>query len=71
MGCVNSSYEEEQQIENQRLYNIAVELYHQRARNYKYYVHGNYERYLYTIRAQFELDCLPNFVKYGKNYSGD
>ena len=69
MGCVFSPSQEEIRIENERLYQHAVELYLQRVKDYKYYIHGDYQRYLYYIRGQFQLDCLPESVKYGANYN--
>jgi hypothetical protein len=66
MGNSNSV---ERERENQRiLYNKAVELYTQRLRNYNYAYHGNYSRYLQNIQAQFQLDCIPEYLKYGQNY---
>ena len=66
MGNSNSA---ERKRENDRIrYNNAVELYRQRVRNYNYAYHGNYSDYLIDIQAQFQLDCLPEWVKYGSNY---
>ena len=51
------------------LHNKALELYKQRLKNYDYAFHGNYTTYLHNIQAQFQLDCLPDYLKYGNNYS--
>ena len=66
MGNSNSA---EREREKQRiLYNKAVELYTQRLRNYDYAYHGNYTTYLRNIQAQFQLDCIPEYLRYGNNY---
>ena len=35
--------------------------------NYNYAYHGSYSTYLRNVKAQFQLDCLPDYVKYGSN----
>ncbi len=66
MGNSNSIKE---QRENERaLYNKAVELYKQRLRNYNYAYHGDYITYLRNIQAQFQVDCIPEYLRYGDNY---
>jgi len=66
MGNSNSIEKERQQ--QRALYNKAVQLYEQRLRNYNYAYHGNYSAYLRSIRAQFQLDCIPEYLRYGDNY---
>jgi len=64
----NSNSVEKERAKQQILYNKAVELYKQRLKNYNYAFHGNYATYLRNIQAQFQLDCLPEYLKYGDNY---
>lgn len=64
----NSNSIEKERAEQQILYNKAVELYKQRLKNYDYAFHGNYTTYLRNIKAQFQLDCIPEYLKYGQNY---
>lgn len=66
MGNSNSAEKEREQ--ERILYNKAVELYKQRLRNYDYAFHGNYTTYLRSIQAQFQLDCIPEYLRYGSNY---
>lgn len=68
MGCMFSPSQEEIRLENERLYQHALQLYLQRVQNYRYYIHGDYQTYLCYLRGQFQLDCLPESVKYGANY---
>lgn len=49
-----------------RKYNIRIQAYHRNAN-----IQMPYWRYEKICRAQFELDLLPDHVKYGPNYSGD
>lgn len=65
----NSNSIEKERIKQEILYNKALELYKQRLKNYDYAFHGNYRIYLQNIQAQFQLDCLPDYLKYGNNYS--
>jgi len=64
----NSNSAEKEREKERILYNKAVELYKQRLRNYDYAFHGNYTTYLRSIQAQFQLDCIPEYLRYGSNY---
>ena len=66
MGNSNSS--EKQRIQRIILHKNAVNLYNQRIQNYNYVFHGNYSEYLRNVKAQFQLDCLPDYIKYGSKY---
>lgn len=66
MGNSNSS--EKQRIQRTILHKNAVNLYNQRIQNYNHAYHGSYSTYLRNVKAQFQLDCLPDYVKYGSNY---
>lgn len=65
MGC-DFSREEEGPSELQIL---AAKKFHVRMRGYNYALHGSYVDYVQWCRGQFELDCLPDYVKYGHNYN--
>jgi len=65
MGNSNSS--EKQRIQRKILHKNAVNLYNQRIQNYNYAYHGNYSVYLRNVKTQFQLDCLPDHIKYGSN----
>ena len=66
MGSNNSVNEQRQReaILEQR----ALQLFTQRVNNYHYAFHGPYENYIHDIRLQYELDRLPDLVRYGNNY---
>jgi hypothetical protein len=70
MGSNNSVNEQRQREAN--TYAIfeqrALQLFTQRVNNYHYAFHGPYENYIHDIRLQYELDCLPDSVRYGNNY---
>lgn len=72
MGLSNSKKREEnRQKERQEMYELhqsALRNYHYKLRNYDYYKHGSYRRYLHCVEVQYELDCLPDCVKYSNNH---
>ena len=72
MGLSNSKQRErERQREMQEMYELqqmAARNYHYRLQNYDFYIHGSYRKYKRYVEAQYELDCMPDCVKYGKNH---
>jgi hypothetical protein len=73
MGLSNSkknrAREQQHYIEDmEELQRIAARAYHYRLQNYNPYKHGPYGEYLYDVEAQYELDCLPECVKYSENH---
>lgn len=73
MGLSNSKKnrareQQQQQQEMDELQQIAARAYHYRLQNYNPYKHGPYGDYLYDVEAQYELDCLPECVKYSDNH---
>ena len=46
----------------------ALDNYKKRLRSYNYCFHGNYSEFLDEINAQFELECLPDYVLYGSTF---
>ena len=69
MGANNSISRQNEHKVYAELQRRAFELYKQRVDNYNYAYHGPYAQYLFYIQSQYELDCLPNSVKYGRNYN--
>lgn len=70
MGNSNSNAakkRQEEEEENDKLYKRAVKLYHYRLKNYNPMIHGYYSNYLHNIQAQFELDCIPDYLRRGAN----
>ena len=72
MGSQLSFHERQQEEARQRdmLYEEAIKKYNMRMNNYHYNPHMPYWRYEKICRAQFELDLLPEHLKYGTHYSG-
>ena len=69
MGANNSISRQNEQNVYAELKRRAFEIYKHRVENYNYAYHGPYHKYLRYIQAQYELDCLPNSIKYGRNYN--
>jgi hypothetical protein len=68
MGNSNSSKRQQQdKIESEKIYNKAVKIFNDRLKNYNPMLHGNYYYYLQCIQAQFELDCIPEYLRHGPN----
>ncbi len=67
MGNSNSS-RTENLIEEQRLEAEARRKFDFRIKNYSYPYHGSYIDYVNWCRAQYELDCLPDYCKRGHSY---
>jgi hypothetical protein len=72
MGLSNSKKREEnrqkERLEMYQLQQSALRNYHYRLQIYNRYKHGSYGRYLHCVEAQYELDCLPEWVKYSSNH---
>lgn len=67
MGNSNSS-RTDNLIEEQRLALEAQSKFDFRIKNYNYAYHGSYIDYVHWCRAQYELDCLPDYCKQGPNF---
>ena len=48
----------------------AAKNYHKRVKGYNYAYHGPYYTYIEWCRAQYELECIPEFCRRGPRYSG-
>ncbi len=46
----------------------AAKNYHKRVKSYNYAYHGPYYEYIEWCRAQYELECIPEFCRQGPNY---
>ena len=53
----------------QKLIDEANRKFNIRVKAYSYPHHGPYYAYIEWCRAQYELDCLPDSLKYGPNYN--
>jgi len=67
----NNSRKTEDLIEEQKLVLEAQRKFDFRVKNYSFPHHGSYLDYIHWCRAQFELDCLPDYCKRGHAYSGN
>jgi hypothetical protein len=66
MGANQSAEKEKQyQAELERLKTKAKKLYVKRLNEYNYALHGDYNSYLYTIDALYDLECIPEYLRYG------
>jgi len=43
--------------------------FHKRIREYNYAYHGPYCEYIEWCRAQYELECIPEWMRCGTNYT--
>ena len=72
MGLSSSKKREENREKDmQEMYELqqsALRNYHYRLQQYDRYRHGSYRRYRHYVEAQYELDCLPECVKYSNNH---
>ena len=66
MGANQSAEKEKQyQAELAKLEATAARLYNKRLNEYNYALHGDYNSYLYTIQAYYDLECIPEYLRYG------
>jgi hypothetical protein len=42
--------------------------FHKRIKEYNYAYHGMYYDYVEWCRAQYELECIPEWCRQGSNY---
>ena len=42
--------------------------FHKRIKSYHYAYHGNYIEYVEYCRAQYQLECIPSYLRQGPNY---
>lgn len=61
MGCVESSSSYNSDI----LYKNAANNYKARISSYNYYLHGDYDSYVYKVQAEYEYECLSPAVTRG------
>jgi len=46
----------------------AARNFHNRIQMYHYAYHGNYIEYVEWCRAQYELECIPSYLRQGPAY---
>ena len=68
MGNTNSA-QQQREVERQHNndQNLAINNFNDRVNSYPH--HGNYEQYIEYCRAQYELDCIPEFCRRGSAYN--
>jgi hypothetical protein len=59
----------ESSISEQKLIDEANRKFNIRVKSYSYPHHGPYHEYIEWCRAQYELDCIPEYLRYGKNFN--
>jgi len=67
MGCTESSNDYTDDIwesAQQR----ATKVYNYRLKHYNYLIHGPYHYYMLQVEAEYELECIPEQLRRGKNY---
>ena len=71
MGNTNSAQQQQREVERQRNHDqyLAINNFNDRVKAYSYPHHGNYEQYIEYCRAQYELDCIPEFCRRGSAYN--
>jgi hypothetical protein len=46
----------------------ALKIYNYRVNSYNYLVHGPIEYYMVQIQAEYELECIPEFMRSGRAF---
>ncbi len=66
MGCAaSSSYSNYNTNFTRQLY--ALHNYNNKLRHYNYYLHGDYDSYIYQIQAEYEQECMDPCIMSGSN----
>ena len=69
MGCFLSREKAGVSIYQQHLEVEAMRRFNARVANYSYPHHGPYVDYIEWCRGQFCLECIPEGLRYGENYT--
>jgi len=69
MGCFLSREKAGVSIYQQHLEVEAMRRFNARVANYSYAHHGPYFDYIEWCRGQFCLECIPESLRYGENYT--
>ena len=56
------------QYQTPSLHEEAARNFHKRIKAYNYAYHGPYHNYIEWCRAQYELECIPIYLRQGPNY---
>lgn len=62
------SRESDAEEQSKRTLNAARN-YHRRIKEYNYAYHGYYTDYVECCRAQYELECIPEWCRQGRGYT--
>lgn len=49
----------------------ANQIYNYRVKNYDYLIHGPYHYYMLQVEAEYELECIPEYMRRGRNYDSN
>jgi hypothetical protein len=67
MGQSSSSSSSSKNVEKDWERQAAIN-FDKRIKAYKYAYHGPYYEYVELCRAQYELECIPAWMRHGSNY---
>jgi hypothetical protein len=70
MGCSESSqnYSSESCDTFESAKQRATKVYNYRIKNYNPIIHGPIEFYIIQIEAEYELECIPEYMRRGRTY---
>ena len=70
MGCSNSShnYASENEDTWETAKQRASKLYNYRIKNYNPIIHGPIDYYMVQVEAEYELECIPLYMRHGNMY---
>jgi hypothetical protein len=68
MGCSSSRENHNMIMDEDELHERALHNFNIRIANYSYAHHGPYHKYVQWCRAEYELECIPEYCRYGSAY---
>jgi len=57
------------QYQTQSLHEQASINFHNRIKDYNYAYHGSYHEYIEWCHGQYQLECIPIYLRNGPNYT--
>ena len=69
MGSSSSKNNEWAIAEEKRAKEQAIRNYNYRIKNYNPIIHGDRYIYMYQVEAEYELECIPKYLRHGSGYS--
>jgi hypothetical protein len=64
----NNSSKKTQSFDQEKLKEEALKNFNIRIKSYSYAHHGSHYEYIQWCRAQYELECIPEFCRKGRNF---